>query len=56
MISHGLKSLEVWPESFIPSALDGFEVPWLRRFVEERLKVGGKTLIEVAPVVDAVSG
>jgi hypothetical protein len=37
-------------------ALDGFEVPWLRRFVGERLKVGGETSIEVAPVVNAVLG
>jgi hypothetical protein len=36
--------------------LDGFEVPWLRRFVGEGLKVGGETSIEVAPVVDVVSG
>jgi hypothetical protein len=28
----------------------------MRRFVGERLKVGGETPIEVAPVVDAVSG
>jgi hypothetical protein len=56
MISHGLKSFEVWPESLIPSALDGFEVPWLRRFVGERLEVGGEAPTEVAPVVDAVSG
>jgi hypothetical protein len=37
-------------------ALDGFEVPWLRRFVGERLKVGGEASTEVASVVDAVSG
>jgi hypothetical protein len=55
-VSHGLKSSEVRPESFIPSALDGFEVPWLHRFVGERLKVGGETPTEVAPVIDAVSG
>ena len=54
-ISHGLKSFEVRPESLIPSALDGFEVPWMRRFVGERLEVGGETPIEIAPVVDAVS-
>jgi hypothetical protein len=55
-ISHGLKSFEVRPESLVPSALDGFEVPWLRRFVEERLKVGDEAPNEVALVVDAVSG
>jgi hypothetical protein len=36
-------------------ALDGFEVPWLRRFVGERLEVGGETPTEIAPVIDAVS-
>jgi hypothetical protein len=55
-ISHGLKSFEVRPKSLIPSALDGFEVPWLHRFVGERLEVGDEAPTEVAPVVDAVSG
>jgi hypothetical protein len=55
-IPHDLKSFEVWPESLIPSALDGFEVPWLCRFIEERLEVGGEAPTEIAPVVDAVSG
>jgi hypothetical protein len=41
---------------FHPPVLDGFEVPWLLRFVRERLEVGGEALTEVAPVVDAVSG
>jgi hypothetical protein len=54
-ISHGLKPLEVRPKSFISSAPDGFEVPWLRRFVGEGLEVGDKTSTEVAPIVDAVS-
>jgi hypothetical protein len=35
---------------------DGFEVPWLRRLVEERLEVGDKTPTEVAPIVDVVLG
>jgi hypothetical protein len=55
-ISHGLEPSEVRPKSFVPSALDGFEVPWLRRFVGERLKVSDEAPTEVAPVVDAVSG
>jgi hypothetical protein len=55
-ISHGLEPFEVWPKSFVSPALDGFEVPWLRRFVGERLKVGGEAPAEVASVVDAVSG
>jgi hypothetical protein len=54
-ISHGLKPIEVWPKCFIPPAPDGFEVPWLRRLVGERLEVGDKAPIEVAPIVDAVS-
>jgi hypothetical protein len=55
-ISHGLKPFEVQPESLIPSVLDGFEVPWLRWLVGERLEVGDEAPTEVAPVVDAVSG
>jgi hypothetical protein len=54
-ISHGLKPFEVRPESLIPSAPDGFEVPWLRWLVGERLEVGDEAPTEVAPVVDAVS-
>jgi hypothetical protein len=54
-ISHGLEPFEVRPESFVPPVLDGFEVPWLRWFVGEGLKVGGEASTEVAPVVDAVS-
>jgi hypothetical protein len=54
-ISHGLEPFEVRPESFVPPALDVFEVPWLRWFVGEGLKVGGEASTEVAPVVDAVS-
>jgi hypothetical protein len=54
-ISHGLKPLEVRPKSLIPSATDGFEVPWLRRLVGEGLEVGDKTPTKVAPIVDAVS-
>jgi hypothetical protein len=55
-IPHCLKSFEVRPESLIPLALDGFEVPWLRRLVGEGLEVGGEAPTEVAPVVDAGSG
>jgi hypothetical protein len=54
-ISHGLEPFEVRSESFVPPALDGFEVPWLRWFVGEGLKIGGEASTEVAPVVDAVS-
>jgi hypothetical protein len=55
-ISHGLEPFEVRPKSLVPPTLDGFEVPWLRRFVGERLKVGDEASAEVAPVIDAVSG
>jgi hypothetical protein len=55
-ISHGLKPLEVRPESLIPLAPYGFEVPWLHRLVRERLEVDDETPTEVAPVVDALSG
>jgi hypothetical protein len=55
-ISHGLEPFEVRPESFVPPALDGFEVSWLRWFVGEGLKDGGETSTEITPVVDAVSG
>jgi hypothetical protein len=54
-ISHGLKSFEVRLKRFVPSAPDGFEVPWLSRLVGEGLEVGNKTLTEVAPIVDAMT-
>ena len=40
---------------FIALAPDGFEVPWLHRFVRERLVVGDETPTEVALIVDAMS-
>jgi hypothetical protein len=55
VISHGLKPLEVRPKCFIPSAPDGFEVPWLHRLVGEGLEVGDEAPTEVAPIIDAVS-
>jgi hypothetical protein len=54
-VPHGLKPFEVRSECFIALAPDGFEVPWLRRIVRERLEVGDETLAEIAPIVDAVS-
>jgi hypothetical protein len=54
-ISHGMKPLEVRPECFIALAPDGFEAPWLRRLVGERLEVGDETPTEVTPIIDAVS-
>ena len=55
-ISHGLEPFEVRPESFVSPTLDGFEVPWLHRFVGEGLEIGSEASTEVSPVVDAVSG
>jgi hypothetical protein len=43
-------------ECFISLAPDGFEVPWLRWLVRERLEVGDEPLTEVTRIVDAVSG
>jgi hypothetical protein len=42
-------------ESFIVLALDGFEIPRLRRFVRERLEVCDKPTAEISPVVNAMS-
>jgi hypothetical protein len=55
-VPHGLKPLEVRPKGFIASAPNGFEVPWLRRLVEEGLEVGDEAPTEVVPIVDAVWG
>jgi hypothetical protein len=41
---------------FRPPALDGFEVPRLRRFVGEGQEIGGEASTEITPVIDAVSG
>jgi hypothetical protein len=54
-VSHGLESFEVLSKCFITPAPDGFEVPWLRQFVREGLKVGDEAPTEVVPIVDAVS-
>jgi hypothetical protein len=35
---------------------NGFEVPWLRWLVREGLEIGDETPIEVAPIIDEVSG
>jgi hypothetical protein len=61
-VTSGIRFLMVWNllrydrRVSSPPALDGFEVPWLRRFVGEGLEIGGEASTEVAPVVDAVSG
>jgi hypothetical protein len=53
-IPHCLKSFEERPEGLIILAPDGFEVPWLRRLVGERLEIGNEAMTEVAPIVDVV--
>jgi hypothetical protein len=54
-VPHCLKSLEERSEGLIILVPNGFQVPWLRRLIEERLEVRDKLATEVAPVVDAVS-
>jgi hypothetical protein len=55
-VPHRLKPLEEQSESFIILAPDGFEVPWLRRLVEEGLEIGDEASTKVAPIIDAVPG
>jgi hypothetical protein len=54
-VPHRLKPFEERSESLIILAPNGFEVPWLRRFIVERLEVRDKSATKVTPVVDAVS-
>jgi hypothetical protein len=42
-------------KSLVALAFDGFEIPWLRRFVGEGLEVRDKPAAEISPIVDAVS-
>jgi hypothetical protein len=53
-VPHCLKPFEERSEGLIALAPDGFEVPWLRRLIGERLEVHDKPATEVAPIVDAV--
>jgi hypothetical protein len=53
-VPHCLKPFEERSEGLIVLAPNGFEVPWLRRFIGERLEVRDKPSTEVAPIVDAV--
>jgi hypothetical protein len=55
MVPHCLKSFEKRSESLIILPHNGFEVPWLRRFIGERLEVHDKPATEVTPIVDEVS-
>jgi hypothetical protein len=50
-----LKTPEERAEGLVALALDGLEVPGLRRFVGKGLKVHDKPVAEVIPVIDAVS-
>jgi hypothetical protein len=54
-VPHCLKSFEERLESFIILSSNGFEVPWLCRFIGERLKICNKPAAEVTLIVDAVS-
>jgi hypothetical protein len=54
-VPNRLKSFEEQLESLIILMPNGFEVPWLCQFIGERLEVCDKLVIEVTPVVDAVS-
>jgi hypothetical protein len=54
-VPHRLKSFEKRSEGLIILAPNGFEVPWLCRFIGERLEVRDKPMTEVTPIVDAVS-
>jgi hypothetical protein len=54
-VPHHLKSFEERLEGLIILTPNGFEVPWLRRLIEERLEVRDKPVIEVTPIVDTVS-
>jgi hypothetical protein len=55
VVPHHLKSYEKRAESFIVLALDGFYIPWLRRFVEEGLEVRDKPAAKISTIVDVVS-
>jgi hypothetical protein len=55
MVPHCLESSEERTESFIVLALDGFEIPWLRRLVGEGLEVRDKPTAEISPIINAMS-
>jgi hypothetical protein len=42
-------------EEFHHPSPNGFEIPWLRRFIGEGLEVRDKPVTEISPMVDAVS-
>jgi hypothetical protein len=54
-VPHRLKSFEERTKSFIILSPNGFEVPWLRRFIRKKLEILDKSSAEVTPIVDAVS-
>ena len=53
-VPHCLKPLEERMKSFIILSPNGFEIPRLRRFIGEGLKVHDKPVIEISPIVDAM--
>jgi hypothetical protein len=52
-IPHCLESSKERTESFIVLALDGYEIPWLRRVVGEGLEVRDKPAAKISPIVVA---
>jgi hypothetical protein len=54
-VPHCLKSSEERTKSFIILSPNGFEIPWLHRFIGEGLEVCDKPETEISPIVDAVS-
>jgi hypothetical protein len=54
-VPHGLKTPQEQAEGLVALALDGHEVPSLRRFVIKGLKVHDKPMTEVVPIVEAVA-
>jgi hypothetical protein len=54
MVPHRLKTFDEQSESFITLSPNGLEVPWLHRFIGERLEIHDKLAAEVTPIVDAV--
>jgi hypothetical protein len=55
-VPHCLKPIEEQSEGLIFLVPDGFEVPWLRQLVGERLEICDEAMTEDAPIVDAGPG
>jgi hypothetical protein len=55
MVPHCLKPFEERMKSFIILLPNGFEIPWLSRFIEEGQEVCDKPTTKISQIVDAVS-